>query len=89
MEAKKTPLYDEHVKLGGKVVDYAGWYLPVQYEGLVAEHEAVRNAAGLFDVSHMGEIEIRGKEATAFLDYLLKISQILCIYNVHKLHILH
>lgn len=71
MEAKKTPLYDEHVKLGGKVVDYAGWYLPVQYEGLVAEHEAVRNAAGLFDVSHMGEIEIRGKEATAFLDYLL------------------
>lgn len=71
MEAKKTPLYEEHVKLGGKVVDYAGWYLPVQYEGLVAEHEAVRNAAGLFDVSHMGEIEIKGKEATAFLDYLL------------------
>ena len=56
MDAKKTPLYEEHIKLGGKVVDYAGWYLPIQYKGLVAEHEAVRNAVGLFDVSHMGEI---------------------------------
>lgn len=71
MEAKKTPLYDEHVGLGGKVVDYAGWYLPVQYEGLIAEHEAVRNAVGLFDVSHMGEITIKGKEALAFVDYLM------------------
>ncbi|CAK7003303.1 glycine cleavage system protein T [Tissierella sp. P1] len=71
MEAKKTPLYDEHVGLGGKVVDYAGWYLPVQYEGLVAEHEAVRNAVGLFDVSHMGEITIKGKDALAFVDYLM------------------
>lgn len=66
MDAKKTPLYDEHVKLGGNVVDYAGWYLPVQYEGLVAEHNAVRNAAGLFDVSHMGEITVKGKDAEAF-----------------------
>lgn len=71
MVAKKTPLYDEHVKLGGKVVDYAGWYLPVQYEGLIAEHEAVRNAAGLFDVSHMGEIVVKGKDALAYLQYLL------------------
>ncbi|WP_313756251.1 glycine cleavage system aminomethyltransferase GcvT [Tissierella sp.] len=71
MEAKKTPLYDEHVELGGKVVDYAGWYLPVQYEGLIAEHEAVRNAVGLFDVSHMGEITIKGKDALAFVDYLM------------------
>jgi aminomethyltransferase len=71
MEARKTPLYDEHVKLGGKVVDYAGWYLPVQYEGLVPEHEAVRNAVGLFDVSHMGEITIKGKDALAFVDYLM------------------
>lgn len=47
MEAKKTPLYNEHISLGGKVVDYAGWFLPVQYEGLVAEHEAVRNAVGV------------------------------------------
>ena len=71
MVAKKTPLYDEHVKLGGKIVDYAGWFLPVQYEGLIAEHEAVRNKAGLFDVSHMGEIVFKGKEAVNYLDHLL------------------
>jgi len=71
MDAKKTPLYDEHVKLGGNVVDYAGWYLPVQYEGLVPEHEAVRNAVGLFDVSHMGEITVKGKDALAYVNYLM------------------
>jgi len=73
MDAKKTPLYDEHLRLGGKIVDYAGWALPVQYEGqgLVVEHEAVRNTAGLFDVSHMGEIKVTGKESTKFLDFLL------------------
>jgi glycine cleavage system T protein (aminomethyltransferase) len=71
MDAKKTPLYDEHVRLGGNVVDYAGWYLPIQYEGLVPEHEAVRNKVGLFDVSHMGEITIKGKDALAFVDYLM------------------
>lgn len=71
MEAQKTPLYDEHINLGGKVVDYAGWLLPVQYEGLVHEHEAVRNKAGLFDVSHMGAINVSGKDAMAYLDFLL------------------
>lgn len=71
MEAKKTPLYDEHIALGGKVLEYAGWFLPIQYEGLVPEHEAVRNKAGLFDVSHMGSINISGKDAGTFLDYLL------------------
>ena len=71
MEARKTPLYDEHISLGGKVVDYAGWLLPVQYEGLVHEHEAVRNKAGLFDVSHMGAINVSGKDAKAYLDFLL------------------
>jgi len=71
MTAKKTPLYDEHVKLGGNVVEYAGWFLPIQYEGLVAEHESVRNAVGLFDVSHMGEITVKGKDALAFVDYLM------------------
>lgn len=69
--AKKTPLYGEHVKLGGNVVDYAGWFLPVQYTGLIPEHEAVRNAAGIFDVSHMGEITVKGKDAVAFVDYLM------------------
>ncbi|MDY0234903.1 MAG: glycine cleavage system aminomethyltransferase GcvT [Gudongella sp.] len=71
MDAKKTPLYDEHVKLGGDVVDYAGWFLPVQYEGLVPEHEAVRNAVGLFDVSHMGEITVKGKDALAYVNSLM------------------
>ncbi|SHI19043.1 glycine cleavage system aminomethyltransferase GcvT [Sporanaerobacter acetigenes] len=71
METKKTPLYDEHVKLGGKIVDYAGWFLPVQYEGILAEHEAVRTKAGMFDVSHMGEVMVRGKEALNYLQYLL------------------
>ncbi len=71
MDGRKTPLYDEHVKLGGKIVNYAGWLLPVQYEGLIPEHEAVRNKAGLFDVSHMGLITVKGNESEKFLDYLL------------------
>ncbi|NLW39997.1 MAG: glycine cleavage system aminomethyltransferase GcvT [Tissierellia bacterium] len=70
MVAKKTPLYDEHVRLGGKIVEYAGWFLPVQYEGLIPEHEAVRNVAGIFDVSHMGQIVVKGKDALAYLQYL-------------------
>lgn len=71
MEARKTPLYDEHVSLGGKIVDFAGWALPVQYEGLIAEHEAVRTKAGLFDVSHMGEVVVKGEDALPYLQYLL------------------
>lgn len=71
MVEKKTPLYDEHIDLGGKIVDYAGWLLPIQYEGLVQEHNAVRNKAGIFDVSHMGAIDIEGKDAEKFIDYLM------------------
>ena len=71
MAARKTPLYDRHIELGGKVVDYAGWMLPIQYEGLIPEHEAVRNNAGLFDVSHMGGIYVEGKDALPFLQHLL------------------
>ena len=71
MEAKKTPLYDEHASLGGKIVNYAGWLLPVQYEGLVPEHKAVRDAAGIFDVSHMGSIFVTGKDAKDYLNYLM------------------
>lgn len=70
-EPKKTSLYNAHVRCGGKVVDYAGWMLPVQYAGLTAEHEAVRNNAGLFDVSHMGEVEVRGPQATDFVQNLV------------------
>lgn len=71
MSVKKTPLYDEHIKAGGDVVDYSGWYLPIKYEGLVQEHNAVRNKAGLFDVSHMGEITVKGKDALKFINYLM------------------
>ena len=61
---KKTPLYDLHKELGGKIVPFGGFLLPVQYEtGVIKEHMAVRSACGLFDVSHMGEILIQGKDA--------------------------
>ena len=68
---KKTPLYDCHVAAGGKIVPFAGWLLPVQYSGVVAEHMAVRTACGLFDVSHMGELVLRGKDALQNLNRLL------------------
>ena len=67
----KTPLYDAHVKAGGRIVPFAGYLLPVQYEGVIAEHMAVRERAGLFDVSHMGEITFKGKGALASLNHLL------------------
>jgi aminomethyltransferase len=62
-EIRRTPLYDDHVALGARMVEFAGWSMPVQYSSILAEHAAVRNAAGLFDVSHMGEIEIAGPKA--------------------------
>jgi aminomethyltransferase len=65
IEARRTPLYEEHVGLGARMVEFAGWAMPVQYASILAEHQAVRNAAGLFDVSHMGEIEISGPNAEA------------------------
>lgn len=70
-DLKRTPLYDAQVKAGGKIVEYSGWEMAVQYVGLVEEHNAVRNAAGLFDVSHMGEIVVKGKEATEYVDNLV------------------
>ena len=66
---RTTPLHSVHRALGAKMVDFGGWDMPVQYSGVLEEHKAVRTAAGLFDVSHMGEIEIRGPEAAAFVDY--------------------
>ena len=64
---KRTPLYDEHQKLGGRMVDFADWALPVQYTSITKEHLAVREAVGLFDVSHMGEFLVSGPQALAFL----------------------
>ncbi len=60
---RKTPLYEAHRALGARLVDFAGWEMPVQYTSVIAEHQAVRTAAGLFDVSHMGEVEFRGSGA--------------------------
>ncbi len=69
---KKTPLYEEHVKLGGKMVPFAGFELPVQYKaGVIKEHMAVREGAGIFDVSHMGEVIIKGAKATENLNYIM------------------
>ncbi|MFN0150236.1 MAG: glycine cleavage system aminomethyltransferase GcvT [bacterium] len=64
----RTSLYERHAALGGKLVPFAGWEMPLQYAGIIAEHEAVRRAAGLFDVSHMGEFVVRGAGAVAFVD---------------------
>lgn len=71
MTAKRTALYEEHVKLKGKMVDFAGWEMPVQYSGLADEHDTVRTKVGLFDVSHMGEVRVRGKGACDYLNHLL------------------
>ena len=70
-EQRKTPLHDAHLELGAKMMDFAGWRLPMQYSGIREEHLAVRRAVGLFDVSHMGEILVSGPGAFDFLDYLL------------------
>jgi glycine cleavage system T protein (aminomethyltransferase) len=67
----RTPLHDRHVELGARMVPFAGWEMPVQYEGVIQEHRAVRTDAGVFDVSHMGEIEVEGPQANALLQSLL------------------
>lgn len=64
---RKTPLYDRHVALGARVIPFAGWLMPVQYSGIIEEHNQVRTAAGLFDLGHMGQVEIGGPDALAFL----------------------
>ena len=68
---KRTPLYDRHVAAGAKLVPFAGWEMPVQYTGIKDEHLTVRATAGIFDVSHMGEIETTGPDAEAFLQRIL------------------
>ncbi|WP_338472061.1 glycine cleavage system aminomethyltransferase GcvT [Niallia sp. XMNu-256] len=65
---KRTPLFETYKKHGAKVIDFGGWELPVQFSSILEEHEAVRNAAGLFDVSHMGEFIIEGKDAESFIN---------------------
>lgn len=67
----RTPLYDRHLALGARMVPFAGWEMPVQYEGVIPEHRAVRGDTGVFDVSHMGEIEVEGPRAGELLQSLL------------------
>src|SRR4051794_3692798 len=68
---RRTPLYQKHVEAGARIVPFAGWEMPVQYEGVLAEHRAVRTDAGVFDVSHMGEVEVEGPTAAEMLQRLL------------------
>src|ERR1017187_9556810 len=67
---RTTPLHSVHCALCARMVDFGGWHMPVQYSGIIEEHNAVRRAVGLFDVSHMGEIEIRGPEAARLTDFV-------------------
>ena len=67
----RTPLYESHLAAGGRLVDFAGWEMPVQYSGILDEHKAVREAVGVFDISHMGEFFVRGPGSAAWLDSLL------------------
>lgn len=66
----KTALYDKHVALGGKMVEFSGWEMPIYYKGIIHEHHAVRQHVGIFDVSHMGRVLVEGKDAERFLDYV-------------------
>lgn len=68
---KRTPLYEQHLALGAKLVEFGGWEMPLQYSSITDEHRAVRTRAGLFDVSHMGEFKIEGPGTLAFLQYLV------------------
>src|SRR6266498_2013492 len=68
---KHTPLFATHQKLGGKLIEFGGWEMPVQYTSITDEHLAVRKAAGLFDISHMGEVRLSGAAAEGFLNHTL------------------
>ena len=71
MQGHKTPLYDIHRMSGAKIIEFGGWLMPVQYAGILEEHRAVRERAGLFDVSHMGEIKITGRQAEQLINHLI------------------
>ena len=84
---KRTPLYDEHVKLGAKIVNFNNWEMPVQYTSVIDEHNTTRTKVGLFDICHMGEFLIEGKDSVQFLQKILakdisKLEQGKCIYTV-------
>src|SRR5437764_15203674 len=68
---KRRLLYEQHRALGARLIEFGGWDMPVQYTGILDEHQAVRTRAGLFDVSHMGEFKVEGPDALPFLQYLV------------------
>lgn len=83
---KRTPLYENHAGLGAKLVEFGGWEMPVQYTGIIEEHKACRSSAGLFDVSHMGEFDIKGPDALKFINRLItnnaaKMQVNQCLYS--------
>jgi aminomethyltransferase len=69
-QAKRTPLYDVHVALGARMIEFGGWLMPVQYTSIIEEHRAVRSRAGIFDLSHMGEIEVSGPDALSLVQWV-------------------
>src|SRR6266700_406955 len=71
MSLKRTPLFAAHQRLGGKLIEFGGWEMPVQYSSIIDEHLAVRKSAGLFDISHMGEVSVVGPGALDFLNHTL------------------
>ncbi len=75
---RRTCLYQEHLRLGARIVPFAGWEMPVQYSGIVEEHHAVRRRCGMFDVSHMGRFQYHGREAAALLRHV-------CAYDINAL----
>ena len=85
---QQTPLHDRHVELGARMVPFAGWEMPVQYDGVIQEHRAVRTDAGVFDVSHMGEIEVEGPQAHALLQSLRdRVDTLIVIENDRLLQV--
>jgi aminomethyltransferase len=70
MTSRRTPLFSHHKELGAKIIDFAGWEMPIQYTSILSEHKSVRDGAGIFDVSHMGQIFVRGPETIEFLSYV-------------------
>ena len=71
MDLKRTPLFETHKALGARMVEFGGWEMPVQYSGILEEHRAVRTAAGLFDIDHMGQVIVEGPDALPFLQYIM------------------
>jgi aminomethyltransferase len=71
MSLKRTPLYESHRRLGAKLVEFGGWEMPIQYTSIIEEHQTVRSSVGIFDVSHMGEIEITGPNALDLVQKLI------------------